>query len=318
MSGQSDKMLSQAFEEIRQKIDEALDEIGRLLNPQGELVTPEGLRVPSDGVDEGIQGPMRVEGGASGSNFVPSRGFNELPQNAQTAIRSWNLSEIDSQKISSLLESAREAGDNEIARLVSQTIQRSPEEAQSQVMQFVDRLWRRQQSMPPNGFSIDSQPFRQGSQNAVFEMRENKNLLVKKSLEGSGNFNNEYRALLRMELMGIETALVKRAELNGETVLILEKISGEISKKILDIRECPQYRGLISQRTIDDLESIYRTLEQKRVNIRDFQFMVRESDGAVIIVDPLSLTPDEPPKGDIKSIIRDFKDIFNQRQSGGM
>ncbi len=39
--------------------------------------------------------------------------------------------------------------------------------------------------------------------------------------------------------------------------------------------------------------------------------------GNRIIVDPLSLTPDEPPMGNIKTIIRDFKDIFNQRQSGG-
>ena len=317
VSGQSNKMLSQAFDRIWEEIDKALDEIGRALNPNGELVTPEGMRLPPDKVDEATQGPLRIEGGGNGSNFIPSRGFNELAQNAQTAIRSWNLSETDLQKISNLLESAKEAGDNEVARLVEQTIQRSPEAAQSQVMQFVDTLWRRQQSIPPNGFSIGNQPFRTGGQNAVFDMGENRNLLVKKSLEGRGNFNNEYRALLRMELMGIETALVKKMELNRETVLILEKIPGEISKKILDPREGQQYRHLVTQRTIDDLERIYRTLQQREVNIRDFQFMVREGDGAVIIVDPLSLQPDMPPQQAIADIIRDFKTIFNQRQGGG-
>jgi len=156
------------------------------------------------------------------------------------------------------------------------------------------------------------------NQNArVFEMRENKNLLVKKSLAGSGHFNNEYRALLRMELMGIETALVKRAKLNGETVLILERIRGEISKNILDLREGPGHRHLITQRTIDDLERIYTTLEQKGVNIRDFQFMVREGDGAVIMVDPLTLVFDTKPSDEIERIITRFKTYFNERQSGG-
>src|SRR4028118_477615 len=149
------------------------------------------------------------------------------------------------------------------------------------------------------------------NQNArVFEMRENKNLLVKKPLAGSGDFKDEYRALLRMELMGIETALVKRAELDGQTVLILERIRGEISKNIMDVREGPQYRHLITQRTIDDLERIYSTLQQKMVHIKDFQFMVRESDGAVIMVDPKSLLPERRPKGDLEGIIGDFKDYF--------
>ena len=311
---QSDGMLSRAFSGIKSKIDEALDEIGRLLNPQGELVTPEGVRVPSNEID---QGPMRIEGGRNGRNFIPSQAFSELNEYTKEAIRNWNLPNSEVEKISNLLQSAKDVGDNEVARLVEQTIQRSPEAAQSNVMQLVDTLWRRQQSIPANGFSIDSQPFRSGGQNAVFQMRENRNLLVKKPLEGRGNFKNEYRALLRMEIMGIETALVKMAELNGETVLILEKIPGEISKKILDISEGQQYRHLITQRTIDDLERIYRTLQQKEVHIRDFQFMVREGDGAVIMVDPLNLLTDTPPNEEIGRILEKFREFFNQRQGGG-
>lgn len=61
VKSQSDKMLSRAFDEIRQKIDDALDEIGRRLNPQGELVTPEGVRLPSNRADEATQGPLRIE-----------------------------------------------------------------------------------------------------------------------------------------------------------------------------------------------------------------------------------------------------------------
>ncbi|HAZ43760.1 MAG TPA: hypothetical protein DDW76_27705 [Cyanobacteria bacterium UBA11369] len=39
VKSQSDKMLSRAFDEIRQKIDDALDEIGRLLDPNRNLAT---------------------------------------------------------------------------------------------------------------------------------------------------------------------------------------------------------------------------------------------------------------------------------------
>ncbi len=85
----------------------------------------------------------------------------------------------------------------------------------------------------------------------------------------------------------------------------------------MDIREGPQYRHLITQKTIDDLERIYRTLAEKEVNINEFQFMVRETDGAVIMVDPKSLLPETPPKTSIRNIIDTFKDYFNQRQSGG-
>ena len=85
----------------------------------------------------------------------------------------------------------------------------------------------------------------------------------------------------------------------------------------MDVREGPQYRHLITQKTIDDLERIYRTLEEKMVNINDFQFMVRESDGAVIMVDPRSLQTNTPPDKVIKDIITEFKKYFNERQSGG-
>ena len=303
---QSDGMLSQAFDQIRRKIDEGLDEIGRLLNPNGELVTPEGVRVPGD---EGINGPLRIEGtGGSRGNFVPSQGFNELRQNAQTAIRSWNLSDAELQKISNLLESARVAGDNDLPRLIQETIQRSPSEAQSRVMQFVDTLSRRQQSIPSR-FSIGNRPLAEGGQNAVFEMQENRNLLVKKPREGTGNFRNEYLALLRMEMLGIQTALVKKAELNGETVLILEKIPGAISKDIM--REKSRYAHLVTEKTIQDLERIYETLQRNEIDIRDFQFMVREGDGAVIMVDPKRILTDTPPDREINRIIEEFKEFIN-------
>ncbi len=85
----------------------------------------------------------------------------------------------------------------------------------------------------------------------------------------------------------------------------------------MDIREGPQYRHLITQKTIDDLERIYRTLAEKEVNINDFQFMVRETDGAVIMVDPLKLVIDTKPSDEIERIITRFKTYFNERQSGG-
>ncbi len=300
-------------ERLRRRINEVLDDLGH--NPNDELATANGAPLPPNRIEGQTpqpNQPSRMEGRSNGGgNFVPSSAFNELAESIRIAIRNWNLPDSQMQKISDILQNAIDVGDNELSRILAEIIQLSPQEAQTKVMQLVEALWQRQKSIPPR-FSIGSTPFREGGQNAVFEMLENRNLLVKKPIEGASNFKNEYRALLRMEMMGIQTALVKMAKLNGETVLILEKISGAISKDIMDISKRRNYVHLVNERTIQDLERIYGTLQRNEVNINDFQFMVRE-DGRVIMVDPKSLQTNTPPKKEIAAIIEQFKEFANQR-----
>ena len=83
VSRESDKMLSQAFDVIRQKIDEALDEIGRRINPNGQLVTPEGVQLPSDGVDKGINGPMLSQGSGGGAGRRPNTQSIQIDEKGQ-------------------------------------------------------------------------------------------------------------------------------------------------------------------------------------------------------------------------------------------
>ncbi len=82
---QSEGMLSEAFAGIKSKIDEALDEIGRLLNSQGEFVTPEGVKVPSNGVDKGRQGPMRIEGNQPDASEPGGRQAPDLENNVSSS-----------------------------------------------------------------------------------------------------------------------------------------------------------------------------------------------------------------------------------------
>ena len=47
------------------------------------------------------------------------------------------------------------------------------------------------------------------------------------------------------------------------------------------------------------------------MNIGDFQFMVSEVDGSVVVVDPKNIQPDTPPDNKIVNIINRFKTILN-------
>jgi hypothetical protein len=278
----------------------------RLMGEPKELALPTGGNV--NAAELNPNPPMRSQGSGAGQG----EGFNQLDGSTRQIIEKWPVTIKG--KVDTLLAKTQ---DDEVRRLIqSIVVRRSSDKAQAEVTYLVDSLLQRQQALP-NQLTLNSNPLRAGGQNAVFEIKENPNLLVKKPLSGQSDFKNEYRALLKMESMGIETALVERTQIGKETVLVLKRIPGEISKTIMDVREGQKFRHLVKQRTIDDLEKIYTTLKQNETNIGDFQFMVREADGAVVVVDPKNAQSGVPPSREIEKIINDFKGYLNQNQRKG-
>jgi hypothetical protein len=139
-------------------------------------------------------------------NKTSSDGLGQLDESTKKAIEAW--SPAIKTKIDNLLKGTE---DNEIQRLIQNIVlRRSPDKAQTEITQLVEELTKRQQLISDK-ITIGSKPLREGGQNAVFEVQENPNLLIKKPIDGQSDFNSEYRALLRLESMEIETALVKKA-----------------------------------------------------------------------------------------------------------
>ncbi|MEQ8973403.1 MAG: hypothetical protein RIE73_23740 [Coleofasciculus sp. C1-SOL-03] len=125
--------------------------------------------------------------------------------------------------------------------------------------------------------------------------------------------------MVEMEMIGIPTVYVRKTINNGQNVLILQRIDGVGSKDIIgrarDPINPPINTKVVTQKTIDDLEEIYQKLQQNQVNIGDFQFIVRRSDGAVFVNDPVSFTRSRGLSGDIGNIIGRFKKILRDRGS---
>jgi hypothetical protein len=152
----------------------------------------------------------------------------------------------------------------------------------------------------------------------IFEVVGRPDLLTK---IGGGRSPIEARALIELESMGIDTVYAGTRQIRGQTNIIMERIEGVGSKDIIGRRRQPlnppQNVTVVTQRTIDDLERIYQTLNRERVNIGDFQFIVRSSDGAVFINDATGFTPGSGPSPYIRSIIDRFRRILRERQTGG-
>jgi hypothetical protein len=253
--------------------------------------------------------PLKSQG-TGGSRA--GEGFRQLDENTRKVIEQWP--NVLQNKVDSLLA---QADNDEVRRLIQSTVLRkSPDEAQTNVKYLVDSLLERQQTLPKK-LTPSSASLRKGGQNEVFTVNEDSTLLVKKPLSGKSDFKDEYRALLRMESMGIETALVKRTQIGQETVLVLKRIPGEISKTIMDVREGQNLRHLVKQKTIDDLKKIYKSLVANDTDIRDFQFMVREGDGGVVVVDPKSARIDTPPSKEIENTISTFERYLDENKRLG-
>ncbi len=160
--------------------------------------------------------------------------------------------------------------------------------------------------------------FAEGGTSQLYEVAGRPDLLVK---QGGGRLPVEAQSLVELELMGIDTVYAATRRIDGQTNIVVRRVDGVSSKDIIGrLRQpsrTPQNIEVVTQKTIDDLERIYRTLQQNQANVGDFQFIVRRSDGAVFVNDPVSVTRGGGPSGNILNITERFKAIWRQKQAGG-
>jgi hypothetical protein len=189
--------------------------------------------------------------------------------------------------------------------------------------QRIDKLLEWAESRPGvPGRVEEGQVFGKGGTGSVAEVQGRPDLASKR---GAGRAGAEAAAMVELELAGIQTVYVSEGlNQKGESRLILRRIDGIGSKEIIgrpgkapdDPQLAAQGRELVTQRTIDDLNAIREKLRAARMNVGDFQFVVRRSDGAVFVNDPVGVTPNSAPSGDIDNIIGRFEKIHRERQRG--
>ena len=152
--------------------------------------------------------------------------------------------------------------------------------------------------------------FAKGGTSQIFGVEGRPDLLYKPA---GGRLSAEAQALVDLELLGVPTIYGATREVGGQTVLIMPKVDGVSSKDIIgrvsDPKAAPENVDVVSARTIDDLEKIYRILQDNHANVGDFQFIVRRADGAVFVNDPVSFNVGRGPSGKIRDIIDRFKKI---------
>ena len=153
--------------------------------------------------------------------------------------------------------------------------------------------------------------FAEGGTSVLYEMNENSNLLIKK---GGGRFSVEAASLVELAMAGIPTVYVGQRH----NEIIVTKILGVGSKDIIGRQKQPkrvlEKAKFVTDKTVADLDDIFEVLQKNSLNVGDFQFIVRESDGTVFINDPVSVTKGKGPSGKIRQIIEIFKGIANKNR----
>ena len=160
-------------------------------------------------------------------------------------------------------------------------------------------------------------PFKRGGTAQLYGMKERPDLLVKPA---GGRLSREAQALVDLESLAIPTPYIATKMVEGTPSIILEKIDGESSKDIIGrvsnlrpLRDA-QHVDIVTPKTIDDLHRIQAILVVNRVNIADFQFIVRRSDGRVFVNDPTGLTFNSEPSAKIQMIIDRFVAILKMKE----
>lgn len=145
------------------------------------------------------------------------------------------------------------------------------------------------------------------------------------SKQGAGRAASEAAAMVELELAGIPTVyLGERPVEGGGTRLVLRRIDGVGSKDIIGRTHrgpdnpalAREYEQFVTARTVADLEGVYARLQSARLNVGDFQFIIRRSDGAVFLNDPTGVTSSSGPSGSIRGIIDRFAAIVRRRTRG--
>jgi len=286
VSGQSNKMLSQAFDRIWEDINKALDEIGRRINPNGELVTPEGVRLPSDGVDEGVNRPMLSQG--SGSQRQPNRALE-------------GIRNVANPKDESLLNSIRERlsrGNMELQELDKGgfgTIYQIPDHPALVIKLATDSQG-----------GINEQLLKEATN--LFNLTQKGYPTVYKGVIEWVEPNGMIRQGIVMEK--VEGTLSKR---------ILR--TGKFSNEPID----PSIEALVRPKTLEDLKRFRQKADNDDIIIEDLQFMISERDGSIYLIDPARVEQ-LPSRGQqrkemkrqylkrIDGIIKQFSDILTKNQ----
>jgi hypothetical protein len=155
--------------------------------------------------------------------------------------------------------------------------------------------------------------FDRGGTSELYEVAGRPDLLLKR---GGGRLPREAQALVELELRGIPTVY---AGTQPDGSLLLRRIDGVGSKNVIgrlsQPLSVPQNTQYVTQKTIDDLERIRSILEQNGANVGDFQFIIRKSDGAVLVNDPVSFHEGSGPSAKIDTIIARFKKILRLKQT---
>ncbi|WP_437942617.1 eCIS core domain-containing protein [Sorangium sp. So ce341] len=199
---------------------------------------------------------------------------------------------------------------------VIERISKLPEaEAQKQAKELIDRMGSKAQVPDVPEFG---DPFKRGGTAQLYGMKDRPDLLVKPA---GGRISREAQAMADLESLGIPTPYVTRQTVEGSPSIILEKIEGEGSKDIIgrisSLRPASEVKhaDVVTRKTVEDLRRIYDILEKNKVNVGDFQFIVRASDGAVFVNDPTGLTFGAAPSGKIKTIIERFESIVKKKEA---
>jgi len=148
--------------------------------------------------------------------------------------------------------------------------------------------------------------FAEGGTSVLYEMNENPDLLIK---IGGGRLSVEAASLVELAMAGISTVYAGQRK----NEIIVTKIAGIGSKDIIGRQKQPKRDmenvKFVTDKTVTDLEHIYDLLQINRLNVGDFQFIIRKLDGSVFVNDPVSVTKGKGPSGKIRQIIETFRGI---------
>ncbi|MEG4323831.1 eCIS core domain-containing protein [Microcoleus sp. herbarium5] len=286
VSGQSNKMLSQAFDRIWEEINEALDEIGRALNPNGELVTPEGMRLPSKGVDEELNRPMLSQG--SESHRQPNRSLE-------------GIRNVANPRDESLLNSIRERLSQGNMKL--QELDKGGFGTIYQIPDYPDLV-----------IKLATQ-----SQGGINEqlLKESTNLF---NLAQKG-YPTVYKGLIEwVEPNGMIRQGIVMEKVDG----VLSKRILRTGKFENELRDAP-LEAMVTPKTLEDLKRFRQKAENDDIIIEDLQFMISTRDGSIYLIDPARVEQ-LPSKGPhrrekkkqyltrIDRLIKQFSDLFTNNQ----
>jgi len=287
-----------------------------LIAETGEITEVTGRKDAIQVSDEALKGLRSIKESANISPQVTKHIATWSEQGLENA-KTWTREVWD--EVDELL--ARK--DPMVARVIQEAAERPSEEAIARINKLA-QVFRSKPPMPQSvtkGKEFSKKGEKGGYTSTIYDMAEDPNLLIKPA---GGRLQKEATAMIELEMLDIPTVYIGKTQLeSGEHVLLLEKIEDAVGSKSIVGRaktplNPPENTEVVTQRTISDLDEIYRKLTSAGANVGDFQFVIRRSDGAVFVNDPTSFSyPRGGTKGDILNIIDRFKKILRENNQGG-